>query len=89
MILAISRYDGDHTFTDISRLIQSKLGIDHAKDYPKQPLIYLDDQNFERITRDSSKDVLVFYFTQWCTKCKNLTQVLNRVADNFKVFFCR
>ena len=87
LIIIFLRYEGEHTFTDISRLIQSKVRINHAKDFPRQPLIQLDDQNFDRIVKDTTKDVLVFYYTEWCAKCKNLTHVVGRVADTFKVYF--
>eukprot|EP00112_Aurelia_sp_Birch-Aquarium-sp1_P002244 Seg1244.1 transcript_id=Seg1244.1/GoldUCD/mRNA.D3Y31 product="Protein disulfide isomerase-like 2-2" protein_id=Seg1244.1/GoldUCD/D3Y31 len=77
-------YDGEHTFTDLSRLVESKLRIDMKQDFPKRPLIHLNDDNFERIVKDPTKDVMVYYHTQWCLKCKNLTQVMLKVAENFK-----
>ena len=86
---SVSRYDGDHTFTEITHLITTKLRIDHTKDFPKHSLIQLDDHNFERIVKDTTKDVLVFYYTQWCVKCKNLTEVVSRVAETFKVCTAR
>eukprot|EP00795_Rhopilema_esculentum_P016709 gene16709-8159_t len=77
-------YDGDHTFTEIARLIAKKLRIDHAKDFPKKPLIQLDNANFDRIVKDTSRDVLVLYTAEWCIKCKNLTQIMIKVAETFK-----
>ncbi len=82
----INRYDGYHTFTDMMRLVQSKSRLDYKGDLTKSSVIQLDDSNFERIVKDSSKDVMVYYYTEWCLKCKNLTNVVKKVGDNFKVF---
>ncbi len=79
------RYDGYHTFTDLVRLVESKARIDQRKFSSRQPVIQLDDTNFERIVKDPSKDVMVYFYTVWCIKCKNLTEVVAKVADNFKV----
>jgi thioredoxin 1 len=53
-------------------------------------MIELSDKNFEKEISNSSKPVLVDFYTAWCPPCKILSPILEKLAEEFKdkiIFF--
>lgn len=47
-------------------------------------MISLTDQNFEQIVKENNKPVLVDFFAEWCSPCKMLSPILEKIEEEFK-----
>ena len=54
-------------------------------------LIHLDDATFESVVYDKDSTVLVDFSASWCAPCKQLTPVVEKIADELagKVKVCK
>ena len=54
-------------------------------------LIHLNDENFESIVYDKEAVVLVDFSASWCAPCKQLSPVIEKLADDLagKVKVCK
>lgn len=48
-----------------------------------RPVIELDVSNFERITKDRTKNVLVFYYNGFCELCRKMEYTLHQLGQTF------
>ena len=46
-----------------------------------QPIIELDNSNFERIIHNRKKNVFVLFYANWCNSCKDLIDTLQKVNN--------
>ena len=83
--LLLHRYEGRLKLEDIIAFVTSKSDFELDKAIFHRPLIHLDNSNFDRIVKNKNKDVLVYFYAKWCIKCTNLTKVMMKVANTFKV----
>jgi len=78
-------YDSGRTADDLVKFINKKdsnarLRIVKAPSH----VVDLDTANFERIVKDSNKDVLVEFYAPWCGHCKKLVPEYEKVANAFR-----
>ena len=50
----------------------------------EQPVLELNNLNFERLIHDKKKNVFVLFYTSWCEACKVLGQTLRKVRRMVK-----
>jgi len=51
----------------------------------------LTDENFEKLIRESDKQILVDFFAEWCPPCKALSPILEKLEIEFgeKIIFAK
>lgn len=54
------------------------------KDIFKTPVLDLDSYNFERIMKDRTKNLLIFYFNGYCDLCNSLQNTFYTVGLTFR-----
>jgi len=76
-------YNGGRTAKDIVEFLNGKAGT-HAriKEAPSSTVVLTDD-NFDKIVKDSNKNVLVEFYAPWCGHCKKLAPDYDKVASIF------
>lgn len=80
----ISSYKGGHQTDDFIRFIQVKSVSEFNKDIFKTPVLDLDSYNFERIMKDRTKNLLIFYFNGYCDLCNSLQNTFYTVGLTFR-----
>jgi len=76
-------YNGGRTAKDIIDFLNGKAGT-HAriKEAPSSTFVLTDD-NFDKVVKDSNKNVLVEFYAPWCGHCKKLAPDYEKVASIF------
>lgn len=54
------------------------------KDWNKKPLKVLVDDNYQSVTSDETKDVLVEFTAPWCEECKKIDPMVEKLAEDFE-----
>jgi len=76
-------YDGGRTADDIIQFINNKAGTNARVKKAPSAVTILDDENFDKIALDPTKDVLVEFYAPWCGHCKKLAPDYEKVAAAF------
>jgi len=77
-------YSGGRTAEDFIAFFNQKTG---SKLFiPREPsdVVDLTSANFDKIVKDSTKDVLVEFYAPWCGHCKKLTPEYEKVGATYK-----
>jgi len=78
-------YDAGRTADDLVKYVNKKDSNARIR-IVKAPsnVIDLDNSNFDRIVKDSNKDVLVEFYAPWCGHCKKLVPDYEKTANAFR-----
>jgi len=78
-------YDAGRTADDLVKYVNQKDSNARLR-LVKAPsnVVDLDSSNFNRIVKDTSKDVLVEFYAPWCGHCKKLAPDYEKVANAFR-----
>jgi len=77
-------YQQGRTAADIVDFMNLKAGT-HAKiKSAPTAVVVLDPSNFDKIVKDTDKDVLVEFYAPWCGHCKSLTPTYEKVAQSLE-----
>jgi len=73
-------YEGGRSAEDIISFINDKAGTTARIKTAPTAVTVLTDANFDKIVKDSNKDVLVEFYAPWCGHCKHLAPVWEKLA---------
>jgi len=76
-------YEGGRSADDIINYINEKAGTKARVKKAVSDVVDLTDTNFDKIVKDSSKDVLVEFYAPWCGHCKHLVPVYEKLATAY------
>jgi len=77
-------YNGGRDLESLSAFVTEKSGArSKTKKAAASNVVVLDSHNFDKIVKDSSKDVLVEFYAPWCGHCKRLAPDYEIVANAF------
>jgi protein disulfide-isomerase A6 len=76
-------YNGGREVADFTDFLNSKAGTKVRVKVPHSDTVVLDDNNFDSIVLDSSKDVLVEFYAPWCGHCKRLAPDYEKLGQTF------
>jgi len=76
-------YDGGRSAEDIINYVNDKAGTKARVKKAVSDVVDLTDANFDKIVKDSSKDVLVEFYAPWCGHCKHLVPVYEKLATAY------
>eukprot|EP00002_Diphylleia_rotans_P009069 TRINITY_DN1907_c0_g1_i1.p1 TRINITY_DN1907_c0_g1~~TRINITY_DN1907_c0_g1_i1.p1 ORF type:complete len:370 (+),score=101.84 TRINITY_DN1907_c0_g1_i1:49-1158(+) len=77
-------YQGDRSPEALLKYVNERAGTSvRFRPGPPSAVTTLTAANFEKIVKDTNKNVLVEFFAPWCGHCKNLAPVYERVAQSF------
>jgi len=63
--------------------IFEQTGVKGKKNTPKEAVLALTPENFDKVVMDTDKDVLVEFYAPWCGHCKTLAPKFEKVAAAF------
>jgi len=73
-------YEGGRSADDIVEFINNRVGLKGKIKKVPSAVVDLDNTNFDKIVKDTTKDVLVEFYAPWCGHCKNLAPDYEKVA---------
>jgi protein disulfide-isomerase A6 len=76
-------YEGGRTADDIINYVNNKAGTRARVKKAPSAVVDLDDNNFDSIVLDKSKNVLVEFYAPWCGHCKRLAPDYDKVGKIF------
>jgi protein disulfide-isomerase A6 len=76
-------YQGGRTADDIISYINQQAGTNARIKKAASNVVDLNDNNFDKIVKDSSKDVLVEFYAPWCGHCKHLAPIYEKLANAY------
>jgi len=76
-------YEGGRSADDIVEFVNNRVGLKGKIKKAVSAVVDLDNNNFDKIVKDSNKDVLVEFYAPWCGHCKNLAPDYEKVAAAF------
>jgi len=77
-------YSGGRTADDMTEFINGKIGTNVRVKKPPTAVTVLDPKNFDKIVKDTKKDVLIEFYAPWCGHCKKLAPDYEKVAATFQ-----
>jgi len=77
-------YSGGRTVEDFVTFLNGKTGANGRVKTVPSDVVVLNDDNFDSIVMDSTKDVLVEFYAPWCGHCKSLAPVYEKVGTTYK-----
>lgn len=76
-------YEGGRSVEELTAFVTQKSGAKGKTKKVASNVVVLDSQNFDKIVKDTSKDVLVEFYAPWCGHCKRLAPDYEIVANAF------
>jgi len=76
-------YDGGRDVESLTAFVQQKSGAKGKFKKTVSNVVVLDDRNFDKIVKDTNKDVLVEFYAPWCGHCKKLAPDYEIVGNAF------
>lgn len=76
-------YEGGRDLESLTAFVTQKSGAKSKLKKAASNVVVLDGSNFDKIVKDSSKDVLVEFYAPWCGHCKRLAPDYEVVANAF------
>ncbi|KXJ23781.1 protein disulfide-isomerase like 2-1 [Exaiptasia diaphana] len=77
-------YSGGRDLKDFTEFILGETGVKAKVPIVREEVLTLDPTNFDKIVKDTNKDVLVEFYAPWCGHCKNLAPTYEKVGQAFK-----
>lgn len=77
-------YSGGRTADDVIKYINEKAGTSAKAFVAPTSVTVLNEDNFESIALDISKDVLVEFYAPWCGHCKKLAPIYEQLSEAFE-----
>lgn len=76
-------YEGGRSAEDIINYVNDKAGTRARVKKAHSDVVELNDNNFDKIVKDSSKDVLVEFYAPWCGHCKSLIPTYEKLSTAY------
>lgn len=76
-------YQGGRDLESLSAFVTQKTGAKSKVKKAPTSVVVLDNVNFDKIVKDTNKDVLVEFYAPWCGHCKRLAPDYEVVANAF------
>jgi len=77
-------YNGGRGLDELTAFVTQKSGAkSKTKKSAASNVVVLDSSNFDKVVKDTSKDVLVEFYAPWCGHCKRLAPDYEIVANAF------
>jgi len=76
-------YEAGRTADDIINYVNEKAGTRARVKKAASAVVELNENNFDKIVKDSSKDVLVEFYAPWCGHCKSLIPTYEKLATAY------
>jgi len=76
-------YNGGRDVESLTAFVTEKSGAKSKTKKTVSNVVVLDNSNFDKYVKDSSKDVLVEFYAPWCGHCKRLAPDYEVVANAF------
>jgi len=76
-------YSGGRALPDLVDFVNKKTGLNVRVKEAPSPVVTLTTENFNRIVKDETKNVLVEFYAPWCGHCKKLAPDYDKVGASF------
>ncbi|KAM0948483.1 putative protein disulfide-isomerase [Dioscorea sansibarensis] len=79
------KYEGPRTAEALAEFINTEGGTNVKLATIPSNVLILNEENFNQVVLDETKDVLVEFYAPWCGHCKSLAPTYEKVANVYKL----
>ncbi|KAH7678642.1 protein disulfide-isomerase A6 protein [Dioscorea alata] len=79
------KYEGPRTAEALAEFVNTEGGTNVKLATIPSNVVILNEENFNQVVLDETKDVLVEFYAPWCGHCKSLAPTYEKVANVYKL----
>jgi protein disulfide-isomerase-like protein len=77
-------YEGGRDTADIIAYVNKAAGVNAKIAGETSDVVVLNEDNFDSVVMDVTKDVLVEFYAPWCGHCKTLAPIYEKIGSTYK-----